>query len=93
MVLAKKALLKPFKVRHNNPEIAAIEDELYENINKLGIGVMGLGEGPSVLDVHVEMGARHPASLPVGVVLSCWALRHAKATIAADGSVKIDTSA
>jgi fumarate hydratase subunit alpha len=93
MQLAKKALLKPFKVRSSNPEVAAIEDELYEKLNELRIGAMGLGEGPSVLDVHVEMAARHPASLPVGVVISCWALRHAKATISFDGSVSIDKSA
>ena len=93
MVLAKKALLKPFKVRNTYPKIAAIEEELLTKINELGIGAMGLGEGPTALDLHIEMAARHPASLPVGVVISCWALRHAKATIGADGKVKIDKSA
>lgn len=93
MVLAKKALLKPFKVRNTDPKIAAIEEELLTKVNELGIGAMGLGEGPTALDLHIEMAARHPASLPVGVVISCWALRHAKATIGADGKVKIDKSA
>jgi fumarate hydratase subunit alpha len=93
MRLAKIALLKPFKVRSSDPNVAAIEKELYDKLNQLGIGPMGLGEGPSVLDVHVEMAARHPASLPVGVVISCWALRHAKAVISSGGSVAIDTSA
>lgn len=93
MKLAKNALLKPFKVRNSDPKVAEIEAELYEKLNELKIGAMGLGEGPSVLDVHVEMAARHPASLPVGIVISCWALRHAKATIGADGSFEIDTSA
>lgn len=93
MKLAKNALLKPFKVRNSNKKIADIEEELYEKLNELEIGAMGLGEGPSVLDVHIEMAARHPASLPVGIVISCWALRHAKATIGSDCSVLIDTSA
>ena len=93
MFLAKKALLKPFKVQNTNPKVASIEKELLEKLNELKIGAMGLGEGPSVLDVHVEMAARHPASLPVGVVISCWALRHTKAKISVDGSVDIDTSA
>jgi len=93
MVLAKKALLKLFKVRNPDPKIAAIEEELLTKVNELGIGAMGLGEGPTALDLHIEMAARHPASLPVGVVISCWALRHAKATISADGKVKIDKSA
>ena len=90
MKLAKEALLSPFKVRNPDPDIGAIEEELLAKLNELGIGAMGLGEGPSVLDVHVEMAARHPASLPVGVVISCWALRHARAVIGKDGKVTVD---
>ncbi|NQT08665.1 fumarate hydratase [Candidatus Bathyarchaeota archaeon] len=92
MKLAKEALLKPFRVRSEDPKVAAIESELLEKVNELGIGAMGLGEGPTALDLHVEMAARHPASLPVGVVISCWALRHAKAVISSDGEVEIDKS-
>ena len=92
MKLAKEALLKPFRVRSADPKVAAIESELLEKVNELGIGAMGLGEGPTALDLHVEMAARHPASLPVGVVISCWALRHAKAVISSDGEVEIDKS-
>ena len=93
MKLAKDALIKPFKVRNSDPKIAAIEEELLGKLNELQIGAMGLGEGPSVLDVHFEFAARHPASLPVGVVISCWALRHAKVTISANGEVSIDKTA
>jgi fumarate hydratase subunit alpha len=92
MKLAKNALLRPFKVRSPDPRVAEIEEELLVKLNELGIGAMGLGEGPSVLDVHVEMAARHPASLPVGVVISCWALRHARAKVSASGEVEIDKS-
>jgi fumarate hydratase subunit alpha len=92
MFLAKKALLKPFKVRSSDPKLAAIEEELLQKVNELGIGVMGLGEGPTALDLHIEMAARHPASLPVGIVIGCWALRHAKATVGPRGGVKIDKS-
>jgi fumarate hydratase subunit alpha len=90
MKLAKEALLKPFKKRSSDSKVAEMEEELLNNLNKLGIGAMGLGEGPSVLDLHIEMAARHPASLPVGVVFSCWALRHAQAKITKDGKVAID---
>lgn len=89
MHLGKKALLKPVGERNPNPKVAEIEKELLEKINKLNIGAMGLGEGPTAFDVHVEMAARHPASLPVGVVISCWALRHAEATISGNGEVII----
>jgi fumarate hydratase subunit alpha len=93
MILAKKALLRPFKAKNPDPRVAEMEEELLEKINELGIGAMGLGEGPSALDLHIEMAARHPASLPVGIVISCWALRHAKAKISSDGKVTIDKSA
>ena len=93
MTLAKKALLKPFKSRNENPDVAAIEDELLGKVNQLRIGAMGLGEGPTALDLHIELAARHPASLPVGVVISCWALRHARAVITGEGEVSIDRSA
>ena len=92
MKLAKNALLKSFKKRSEDPKVAAIEEELLTKVNQLNIGAMGLGEGPSVLDLHVNMAARHPASLPVGVVLSCWALRHSEATIEADGGVSYKKS-
>jgi fumarate hydratase subunit alpha len=89
MNLAKKALLRPFKVRHPDSNVAEMEEELLQKINELGIGVMGLGEGPTALDLHIEMAARHPASLPVGVVLSCWALRRARATITSNGDIDL----
>jgi len=92
MILAKKALLRPFGVRNEDQRVAVIERELLQKVNRLGIGAMGLGEGPTALELHIEMAARHPASLPVGVVISCWALRHARATVSRDGVVEIDKS-
>jgi len=92
MILAKKALLRPFGVRNEDQMVAVIERELLQKVNRLGIGAMGLGEGPTALELHIEMAARHPASLPVGVVISCWALRHARATVSRDGVVEIDKS-
>jgi len=87
MTLAKKALLRGVGVRNENAEIAMIEQQLLSAINALGIGTMGLGVGPTALDVNIELIARHPASLPVGIVLSCWAERYAKAKISKEGQV------
>jgi fumarate hydratase subunit alpha len=92
MTLAKRALLRPFGVWNEDQRVAKIERELLQKVNRLGIGAMGLGEGPTALDLHIEMAARHPASLPVGVVISCWALRHARATVSREGVVEIDKS-
>ncbi len=87
--LGKKALLRPIGQRHPEPDIAALELELLEKINQLGIGAMGLGGKTTALDVKIEYVMRHPASLPVGVVIQCWADRRAHARISSDGTVEI----
>ena len=84
MKLGKKALLRPVGKRHKDKKIADIETELIKKINKTGIGPMGLGGKTTVLDVHVEKAHRHPASLPVGIVVQCWANRRAKIIIHPD---------
>jgi len=81
MILAKKALLTPPNKRNAQKEFEEMELDLLQVLNSLKIGVMGLGAGPSVLDVHILDAARHPASLPVGISFSCWALRYATAHI------------
>lgn len=88
MKLAKKATLRPIGDRNENPKAAALEEDLKEKLNKLEIGPMGLGGKTTVLDVHVESAARHPASLPVGIVFLCWASRYSKAKIDSEGNVK-----
>jgi fumarate hydratase subunit alpha len=83
--LGKKALLRPIGVRHNNKEIALMEEELIKKINESNIGPMGLGGKTTVLDVHIEKAHRHPASLPVGIIIQCWANRRAKMIINSNG--------
>jgi len=88
--LGKKALLRPVGVRNKDKNIAKIEEELIKRINDSGIGPMGLGGKTTVLDVHVEIAHRHPASLPVGIAVQCWADRRAKMTIKSDGSWEVE---
>jgi fumarate hydratase subunit alpha len=88
MNLAKKAILRPVGDRHKDERIAKLEDAVFEAVNKLPIGPMGVGGGDTVIDVNINLAARHPASLPVGIVMSCWALRHASATINPNGNVE-----
>ena len=87
--LGKKSLLRPVGVRHKDKTIAAIEEELIERINKSGVGPMGLGGKTTVLDVHVETAHRHPASLPVGIAVQCWADRRAEMIIHSDGTWEV----
>ncbi len=83
--LGKKALLRPVGERHKDKNIAKIEEELIKRINASGIGPMGLGGKTTVLDVHIETAHRHPASLPVGIAVQCWADRRAHMIIHSDG--------
>jgi len=79
--LAKKALLRPVGQRHENPLIAKVEEELLEEINKIGWGPMGFGGRVTAVDVKVEMYPCHIASLPVAVNIQCHAARHAEIEI------------
>ncbi len=80
-LLAKKALLRPIGSQHPDPELATLEQELYEEINALGIGPQGLGGRITSLAVHVNMMACHIASLPVAVNIQCHAARHKEVEI------------
>ncbi len=87
MKLAKKALLRKVGERHPNKEIAEMEEELLNAINSTGIGAMGLGGKITVLDVHIEIAHRHPASLPVAIAVQCWANRRKSIRIDKEGKI------
>lgn len=79
--LGKKALLGEVGKRNPDPEIAKLELEILEEINKSGIGPMGLGGKTTTLDVKILKSHTHTAGLPVGVCVQCWADRHATTKI------------
>jgi len=74
--LAKKALLRKIGQRNKDPFYAQLEIELLEEINKLGIGPMGLGGTTTALEVFIEQYPLHVATFPVAVNLNCHAARH-----------------
>jgi fumarate hydratase subunit alpha len=88
MILAKQALLKPLNENNGDPELAKLERELFEAINLLGIGPMGLGGDTTTLGVHVDYAYRHPASFPIAVAFSCWCDRRGTARINGKGEVE-----
>ena len=79
--LGKKALLGKVGERNPDPTIAEMELECLERINKDGKGPMGLGGNTTALDVKILKMDTHTAGLPVGVVIQCWADRHATARL------------
>lgn len=87
--LGKKAILRPIGSEHSNPKVAAYEKELLELLNMSGVGPMGVGGETTCLAVHVEYAHRHPASLPLGILVQCWADRRAHVLVKADGTVEV----
>ncbi|AMK14780.1 fumarate hydratase [Methanobrevibacter olleyae] len=79
--LGKKALLGKVGERNPDPTIAEMEIECLERINKDGKGPMGLGGRTTALDVKILKMDTHTAGLPIGVVIQCWADRHASARL------------
>jgi fumarate hydratase subunit alpha len=80
-LLAKKALLRDVGSTHPDPRVAAMEDELLEKINALGIGPQGLGGRTTALDVFIEEMPCHIASMPIAVNVQCHAQRHKSVTL------------
>lgn len=78
--LSKRALLHRCGEHHPDPRYQKLEEELFELINKTGIGPQ-LGGTTTTLAVHIEHAATHIAGLPVAVTISCHAMRHAERTL------------
>ena len=71
--------------RCEDPEGAALEDELSVAVNRLGVGPQGLGGDSTAFAVHVELAATHITMNPVAVSMQCHAVRRATATFTPDG--------
>jgi fumarate hydratase subunit alpha len=80
-LLAKKALLRTSGEPHPEAAIAALESEILQRINDLGIGPAGFGGRVTALAVHVEPFATHIAALPVAVNIDCHSHRVAAGAI------------
>ena len=79
--LAKKALLRPLDEPNADPYYAALERQLLDEINTMGIGPQGFGGKTTCLGVSIEKMATHVACLPVAVNISCHVTRRASAKL------------
>jgi fumarate hydratase class I len=86
-IKAKQQLLRPLEDSNAEPELAALEDTLYEQANALGIGPMGFGGTTTVLGVKIGTQHRLPACYFVAVAYMCWANRRAHMDVQPDGEV------
>ena len=76
-LLAKKALTRPVNEHSEIPDVAELEKEMLDKINKLGIGPGGLGGTTTALAVNINTYPTHIAGLPVSVNICCHVNRHA----------------
>jgi len=79
--LAKRAVFRPLGSAHPDPRTAALERELLQAINALGIGPQAMGGRTTALAVHIESHPGHIASLPVAVNLQCHSHRYQEAVL------------
>jgi len=76
VISSKHALFRTIGSKNEDPEMAELEETIKTELNKLGIGSMGMGGTETVLAVHIESNPCHIASLPVSVNVQCHSSRH-----------------
>jgi len=95
MLLAKQSLMDPIDIQDliaRGPRTTAekLRVELYDKVNRLGIGAQGLGGLTTVLDVKVLDTPAHAANLPVAIIPNCAATRHAHLVLDGSGPAYLD---
>jgi fumarate hydratase subunit alpha len=80
-ILSKKALFRELGSPNPDPTLDALERELLERANRLGIGPQGYGGDTTSLGIHVLSYPCHITSLPVAVTIECHAHRHKEVTL------------
>ncbi len=94
MILAKEALLEPIDIQElqargasNRPEELRLE--LYDKVNRLGIGAQGLGGMTTVMDVKVRDYPSHAANKAVAIIPNCAATRHTHFVLDGSGAATL----
>ncbi|MBI2205402.1 MAG: fumarate hydratase [Candidatus Rokubacteria bacterium] len=80
-ILSKKALFREIGSPNPDPALDAMEKELLEQANRLGIGPQGYGGDTTAFAIHILTYPCHITSLPVAVTIECHAHRHKEATL------------
>ena len=88
MTLAKQAaVLRLVGDRHLDPQVAAMEVELLDAFNDMGVGPMGCGGVTAALDVHIETAATHTAAMGVAFNAQCHIGRRAVARVTGEDQI------
>ncbi len=81
---SKEILYQKIGEPNADPKLAALETQLTEEANSMGIGPMGFGGQTTVIDTKITGLSRLPASYFVSVSYMCWAYRRRKMTVRGD---------
>lgn len=74
--LSKKALFREVGSPNPDPVVNALEQDVLERANRLGIGPQGYGGDTTAFAIHILTYPCHITSLPVAVTIECHAHRH-----------------
>ena len=92
MVLGKQAAcLRTVGDRNPDPRISALELELRDLGNNIGMGAMGFIGTSMVVDCHIEVAHTHTGGMPMSVHMFCLSSRRATARVQADGTIELRT--
>jgi fumarate hydratase subunit alpha len=75
-LLAKKALLRDLGTHSDDQDLACLEREVLEEVNKTGIGPQGMGGRVTCLGVNILSYPTHIAGFPAAVNIQCHVSRH-----------------
>jgi fumarate hydratase class I len=94
MILAKEALLEPIDIqelqdRGASSRVEELRLELYDKVNRLGIGAQGLGGLTTVMDVKVKDFPSHAANKAVAIIPNCAATRHTRFILDGNGAAEL----
>ena len=91
-LLARKAIYRtPLNSRNQDCEVAELEEIIYREVNRMGIGPLGIGGDTTCLAVHMELAGGHTAGASVAVTFYCWSARYSKARIISGETVEYMT--
>lgn len=93
-LMAKEALMgsvdiHELQVRGAQNAEETLRLDIFERVNKLGIGAQGLGGLTTVVDVKIKTAPTHAASKPVCIIPNCAATRHVHFTLDGNGPAKL----
>ena len=85
VALAKRAATRELGSRCSDPDGAALEAQLSQAVNQLGVGPQGLGGDSTAFAVQIELAATHITMNPIAVNMQCHSARRARASFTPAG--------